>query len=189
MKFRLVAEPNMDTFTSDIRLRTFIQEITALTVSIVTKQCTEEIDIRIKELVEVLTSSMKFRIELIVETIIKQIATVCLEDTITACRNLEGITEKICFPRHSDGHGKCCDSDKHKHHHDKHRPCSCASGDDDLHKHHEQKHHEHKHHEAYDESKHHHSHGEPEKHKRGDQKPDTPNKKNTGKLTPLPEVK
>jgi hypothetical protein len=43
MKFRLIAEPNMDVFASDIRLRTFIREVTELTVSIVTKQCTEEI--------------------------------------------------------------------------------------------------------------------------------------------------
>jgi hypothetical protein len=100
MKFRLIAEPNMDVFASDIRLRTFIRQVTELTVSIVTKQCTDEIAILIAALVASLTSSMEVRIKLIVETIIKQIATLCLEDTMTACQNLGEIKEKVCFPKH-----------------------------------------------------------------------------------------
>lgn len=181
MKFRLVAEPSMDAFCSDIRLRTFIQEITALTVSIVTKQCIEEVDVLIKVLIESLTVSMKFRIELIVETIIKQITAVCLEDTITACQNLEGIKEKICFPRHSNGCGTCCDEDKHKHHHDKHDSYDHHDTPGDSHKHHD--------HDNYDEPKHPTGYSEPEKPRYGDRKPDTPTKKYSGKLTPLPGAK
>src|SRR5260221_10017533 len=121
MKFRLIAEPNMDCFSSDIRLRTFIRQITELTVSIVTKQCTDEISILIGILVANLTCSMEVRIKLIVETIIEQIASLCLEDTMTACHNLDEIKEKVCFPKHHE-HSKHGDCDKHHHPHDAYGP-------------------------------------------------------------------
>ena len=102
MKFRLIAEPNMDCFSSDIRLRTFIRQITELTVSIVTKQCTDEITILMGILVANLTCSVEVRIKLIVETIIEQIKYLCLQDTVTACHNLDEIKEKVCFPKHHE---------------------------------------------------------------------------------------
>jgi len=178
MKFRVVAEPNMDIFSSDIRLRTFIREVTELTVSIVTKQCQEEIAILVQKLVTSLTSSMEVRVKLIVETIIEQIAALCLEDSMTACYNLQDIKEKICFPRPCEPHGNCdnhkhhrdtySDSDKHKHSHDNH-------SDFDKHKH------AHDNHSDFDKHKHHDHHGDFEKHKHGDKHytPDTPTKKYT----------
>jgi hypothetical protein len=179
MKFRLIAEPNMDVFASDIRLRTFIRQVTELTVSIVTKQCTEEIAILVAALVASLTSSMEVRIKLIVETIIKQIATLCLEDTMTACQNLNEIKEKVCFPKH-------CESKKCDTHCDTGKPCQPTNGDCDSDK---------LKHVAYDSYSGHSDkskppHGSSESNKLGDPgKPVTPNGKRSGKLTPVPGTK
>jgi len=61
----------MDIFASDIRLCTFIREVMELSVSIVTKQCQEEIAVLIAALIASLSASMEVRIKLIVETIIE----------------------------------------------------------------------------------------------------------------------
>jgi len=159
MKFRLIAEPDMDIFASDIRLRTFIREVTELSVSIVTKQCQEEIAVLVAALIASLSASMEVRIKLIVETIIEQIAALCLEDTMTACHNLNEIKERVCFPRHCEPHksGSYSDYDNHKHPID-------SYGDSDK-------------------------HSEIDKHKHGEGTSkhitsETPTKKYTGKSTP-----
>lgn len=96
MKFRVVAEPNVDVFASDIRLQTFIRQITELTVSIVTKQCSEEIAVLVAALVASMSKSMTARVSLLQETIIDQIAALRLADTMTGENTLNIIEDQFC---------------------------------------------------------------------------------------------
>jgi len=96
MKFRVIAEPNMDLFASDIRLRSFISEVTKLTVSMVTKECSEEIAVLVTTLMASLSNSMTTRVSLLQETIIEQIAALKLADTMTGCHTLHGIEDRFC---------------------------------------------------------------------------------------------
>ena len=74
----------MDIFASDIRLCTFIREVMELSVSIVTKQCQEEIAVLIAALIASLSASMEVRIKIIVETIIEVLqARHLIEGTVT----------------------------------------------------------------------------------------------------------
>src|SRR5260221_1969494 len=134
MKFRLVAEPNMDIFASDERLQTFIYEVTKLTVTIVTKQCNEEIAILVKTLVSSLSRTMEERVQIIMKTVIQQIAALCLEDTMTSCQNLGEIKEKVCFGSKQDHHHSHGD---HHHHGDHHYHHDTDSATHHHHPHHE----------------------------------------------------
>ena len=96
MKFRVIAEPNMDIFASDARLRTFISEVTNLTVSMVTKQSSEEIAVLVTTLMASLSNSMSSRVSLLQETIIEQIAALRLGDTMSGHHTLHGIENQFC---------------------------------------------------------------------------------------------
>jgi hypothetical protein len=96
MKFRVVAEPNMDIFASDIRLRTFIREVTELTVSIVTEQCNQEMKALVAELVTSMSKSMTGRVSILQETIIEQIAALRLASTMTGHNSLNIIEDQFC---------------------------------------------------------------------------------------------
>lgn len=96
MKFRVVAEPNMDIFASDIRLQTFIRQVTELAVSMVTKQCSEEIAVLVAALVASMSNSMTARVSLLQETIIEQIAALKLADTMTGQNVLNIIENQFC---------------------------------------------------------------------------------------------
>ena len=98
MKFRVLAEPDMGCFASDERLKIFIQKITEITVSIVTKQIHEEVSILISRLVTSILRTMTTRISIVQKIVIDHITEICsLEDTVTGCETLCDVDGEICI--------------------------------------------------------------------------------------------
>ena len=98
MKFRVVAEPDMNCFATDERLQIFMKKITEITVAIVTKQIREEVTEMISKLVTSILTTMTTRISAVQKVVFEHIEEIfTLKDTVTGCESLCDIQGKICF--------------------------------------------------------------------------------------------
>jgi hypothetical protein len=98
MKFRVVAEPDMNCFATDERLRIFMKKITEITIAIVTKQIREEVTELISKLVTSILTTMTTRISAVQKVVFEHIEEIfTLKDTVTECESLCDIKGKICF--------------------------------------------------------------------------------------------
>jgi hypothetical protein len=98
MKFRVVAEPDMNCFATDERLRIFMRKITEITIAIVTKQIREEVTELISKLVTSILTTMTTRISAVQKVVFEHIEEIfTLKDTVTECESLCDIKGKVCF--------------------------------------------------------------------------------------------